>query len=167
MQKGFATLEIIFGTLIIAVLLSCTLPNVERIIDRAALDYETKRLYSELRFLQAMNRSVKFNVKGTERDDLGTPDAPFMQITPGYRKYQIMRGNNTPLRAAHKMQNVEFVEFKTKVPSNKITFDDTGQATDISGKALSNSIILTPHFGKRTEIVFDSVGRIRGGRADD
>ncbi|MBQ6132327.1 MAG: type II secretion system protein [Selenomonadaceae bacterium] len=39
MQKGFATLEIILFTLIIAVLATATLPNAARIIDRVALDY--------------------------------------------------------------------------------------------------------------------------------
>ena len=52
MQKGIATLEVILAVLIIALLMKVAVPNATRLIDRAALDYETKRLYSELRFLQ-------------------------------------------------------------------------------------------------------------------
>ena len=154
MQRGFATLEIIFATMIIAVLVSCTIPNVECVIDKVALDYETKRLYSELRFLQAINRSGRFNVKGTGRNDLGTPNAPLMEINVD--GYQILRGN-TAIRAAHRIQNIREISSPTK----RITFDDTGQSN------VNGSIILTSQFGKQSKIVFDTVGRIRGGRGNE
>ena len=159
MQRGFATLEIIFATMIIVVLVTCTLPNVEHAVDRVALDYETKRLYSEMRFLQAINRSGKFNVKGTGRNDLSTTatDAPFMEIAPENCSYQILRGN-TAIREAHHMQNIKSID----TPKDTVTFDDTGQSNIVS-----DSIILTSRLGKQSKIIFDSVGRIRGGRDNE
>ncbi len=154
MQRGFATLEIIFATMIIVVLVTCTLPNVEHAVDRVALDYETKRLYSELRFLQAINRSGTFNAKGTGRTDLGTPNAPLMEIN--INSYQILRGTDA-LREAHYMQNIKSIA----TPTENITFDDTGQSN------VNGSIILTSQFDKQSKIVFDTVGRIRGGRDNE
>ena len=90
MQKGFATLEIIFAVMIIAVLMTCAIPNAVRMIDRAALDYETKRLYSELHFLQAVNRVERVNNKGTGQSLAS--GAPFMKITTENFSYQILRG---------------------------------------------------------------------------
>ena len=161
MQRGIATLEIIFGSMIIAVLVSYTISNVERVLDRAALDYETKRLYSELRFLQELGRSSSFNIAGTSRNDLNTTEPLFMQITSAELKYQIFRGN-TPLREAHQMQNIIRIEFKKSVPSNRIIFDDTGQPS-----VVSNSLILTSRLGQKNFIKFDPVGRIRGSLTDE
>ena len=159
MQKGIATLEIIIGTLIIALLLSAAIPNVTKILDRVSLDYETKRLYSELRFLQAMNRS-KSSYKvavGTGRT-FDIDKACTMTINKNKFSYQILRGN-IPVRDVHYMQNIKELTFS----SNKITSNSNGQATDTSGKVLSNTLTLTSKLGKKSSIVFDSVGRIRGG----
>ena len=159
MQKGIATLEIIIGTLIIALLLSAAIPNVTRILDSVSLDYETKSLYSELRFLQAMNRS-----KSSYKVAVGTgrifdiDEACTMTINKNKFSYQILR-DNIPVRDVHYMQNIKELTFS----SNKITSNSNGQATDISGKILSNTLTLTSNLGKKSSIVFDSVGRIRGG----
>lgn len=159
MQKGFATLEIIFVLLIIAVLLSVAIPNAARIIDRAALDYETKRLYSELRFLQALSRSGTINTLGTGNNNLKPEDAPVMEIYPARRSWQILR-NTTPIRPEHVISNgVQISSSNNKV---RISFDTTGKSN-----LTSTSIILTSRYNKKSKIVFDSVGRFRGGRDDD
>lgn len=157
MQKGFATLEIIFVLLIIAVLLSVAIPNAARIIDRAALDYETKRLYSELRFLQALSRSGTINTLGTGNSTLKPEDAPVMEIYPARRSWQILR-NTKPLRPEHSMIN----GVQISSANNRISFDTTGKSN-----LTSASIILTSRYGKRNKIVFDTVGRFRGGRDND
>lgn len=160
MQRGFATLEIISAITVIAVLMSIALPNVNRIIDSVALDYETKSLYSELRFLQSLSRSGRIDVDGTGRtfDD---NVAPSLQISPNKLTWQVLRGN-TPIRDAHQMQRIKSIKFKAAVPLNRITFDTAGNAD-----VVSNSLILTSRLGKTSKIVFDSVGRFRGGRDDE
>lgn len=157
MQKGFAMLEIILAMMIIALLMSAVLPNAIHVVDRAALDYETKRLYSELRFLQTINRSGTFNAAGTGRTDFDLDSVPFMQITPSRFKWQILRGN-IPLREAHYMKYIKNISS----PKSRIFFDSEGKAT-----INSDSIVLTSRRGKKSKIVFDSVGRIRGGRGDE
>ncbi len=159
MQKGFATLEIIFAVIIVAVLTTCALPNAVRMIDNVALDYEYKRLYSELRFLQAVSRSTSVSDAGTGKNFASTV-SPVMKISPDNLSYQIKRGNDE-LREAHKMHYIANLDFTGKV-YNEISFDDTGKSN-----VTSNSIILTSRLGKSKKIVFDSVGRIRGGRDNE
>lgn len=165
MQRGFATLEIILATFIIALLMSVALPNTVRIVDRVALDYEYKRLYSDLRFLQALGRSGTFDTVGTGRTNFNSDDTPYMQITPAKFGTQILRGDN-PLREAHYMQHIKRIELTGNV-SNKITFGTTGQPTNSSGSVLNGTLTLTSRLGTKKTIVFDSVGRIRGGRVDE
>ena len=157
MQKGFATIEIVFATL--------TIPNVSRIIDRATLDYETKCLYSELRYLQAISRSEKLNLSGLgiNNSNFTSPLPPYMNFIPEKLSYQIKRGNNEPLRPPHYMR---VVKFSTSI--EKIFFDSAGRAFNGStNKTLSTTITLTSRYGKSSTIVFDSVGRLRGGREGD
>lgn len=155
MQKGLATLEIIFVTIIIAVLISATLPNVRRIIDTAALDYETKRLYSELRFVEAMNRSSKINTIGTGGTGLLTNsgEKPTLFIDYEGKYYQVFRdeGLTKKIRKSH------YLSYSVKIssPKNKINFDSDGKAN-----INSNHITLTSQFNSR-DIVFDSVGRLK------
>ncbi len=159
MQKGFATLEIIFAVIIIAALTTCAIPNAVRMIDNVALDYEYKRLYSELRFLQAVSRSTSVSDAGTGQNFASTV-SPVMKISPDKLSYQIKRSNDE-LREAHKMHYIANLDFTGKV-YNEISFDDTGKSN-----VTSNSIILTSRLGKSKKIVFDSVGRIRGGRDNE
>ena len=156
MQRGFATLEIIFVVLIIGILLSAAVPNAARVLDRAALDYETKCLYGDLRFLQATSRSGEADSLGTGRTDFQPEKLPYLQINSPQRSWQIMRGNK-PVREEHFLRNgIEISSDKTL-----IRFDTSGSPN------ISTSIILTSRLGKQNKIVFDSVGRFRGGRSDD
>ncbi|MBQ7454581.1 MAG: hypothetical protein IJS69_06000 [Selenomonadaceae bacterium] len=158
MQKGIATIEVILGALIISLLLSVAIPNATRILDRVALDYETKKFYSDLRFLQAMSRSNRPILNGTGRTDFVFDETLYMQTYPASKSYQILRGNSSnPVREIHYMQNIK--TFNT--PANTISFDSTGKASITSG-----AIVLTSRLGKTSKIVFDSVGRLRGGRDD-
>ena len=156
MQKGFATLEIIFAVIIVVALTTCAIPNAVRMIDNVALDYEYKRLYSELRFLQAVSRSTSVSDAGTGQNFASTV-SPVMKISPDKLSYQIKRGNDE-LREVHYLRYAKSLT----APKNEISFDDTGKAN-----VISNSIILTSRLGKSKKIVFDSVGRIRGGRDNE
>ena len=152
MQKGFAMLEVILAALIIALLMKAAVPNATRLIDRAALDYETKRLYSELRFLQAVNSSARFDAKGTGRDSVGD----YVSIKFTNTGYQVVRGlgyTGKPVREVHYLS----YGVKLSSPKNSVNFDSQGKAS-----ITSNHITLTSRLGKTKKISFDSVGRMQG-----
>ncbi|MBD3879125.1 MAG: hypothetical protein SR1Q5_05505 [Quinella sp. 1Q5] len=151
MQKGIATLEVILAALIIALLMKVALPNVTHLIDRAALDYETKRLYSELRFLQAMNRSGRFDATSTGLSGVGE----YVSIKFTDTSYQVVRGLDLNV-TGKPVREVHYLSYGVKLssPKNVINFE--------TEKITSNHITLTSRLGKTNKIVFDSVGRMQG-----
>lgn len=156
MQKGFATLEIIFATMIIAILMGAAIPNVARVIDRVALDYETKRLYTDLRFLQSLNRMT--NMKDTHFGTLD--DNPPINLIVYPERYIFKRNYPNKIYAEHYFSNGVTVSKKNGTEIWQIKFDDMGKVTP----AISDSLMLNSRFKKKTSIIFDSVGRFRGGR---
>ena len=172
MQKGFATLEIILAIMIIAVLTKFAVPNAVRLVDRAALDYETKRLYSELSFVKAIGKLSTILDTGTGNTKIITSsgDKTVLVIDTLNGSYQAFRGttfNKKAIREPHYLENGITISFKSSVPQDMITFNRLGNATDIANKALSNTLILTSRLKQKKHIVFDSVGRIRGSLTDD
>ena len=155
MQKGIATLEVVLAVLIITLLMKVAVPNATRLIDRAALDYETKRLYSELRFLQAVNRSAKFNTTGTGLSDV-SGEYVSIKFTTEPPSYQVVRGlgyTGKPVREVH------YLSYGVTIssPKDSVNFDSQGKAS-----ITSNHITLTSRLGKTKKISFDSVGRMQG-----
>ena len=168
MQKGLATLEIILAIIIIAVLTKFALPNAARILDGAALDYENKRLYSELRFVQEKGKATTIDDIGMEGiiKENGLPTCLF--IYPDKNYYQVFRGTDTnkkAIREPHYLANGITISFKSGVPQNAITFNEAGNAIKLDRSSLSNTLILTSRFGKKY-IVFNSVGRMRASLID-
>lgn len=172
MQKGLATLEMIFAVGIVAILIAVIIPKTARVLDRAALDYEYKKLYSDLRFLQAISRSGTFDLTGTGNEGLLSNELPYMKIMPNRRSWQIFRVNNNggeeTAREEHVLGNN--INFSKPTGLLKITFDTMGfsEIKDENNKKVTSfSIILTSSYGDPNKIVFDSVGRFRGGRGND
>lgn len=183
MQRGFATLEIILVTIIIAVLVKVAVPNAARILDTAALDYETKKFYSELRFVEEINRSSRILSTGTgETNLLVTADGVIgsdkiiLHINPSENNYRVSRtdkdGNiKKYLREPHYFSYGVTIFFGKKVKDkiisnfyvkeNKITANEEGKMTDIDYKTLDGTITLTSQLGKNRYIIFDTVGRIK------
>ena len=164
MQKGFATLEIILVTIIIAVLMKIAVPNAAQLIDTVSLDYEQKRFYSELRYVQAMGRSNELLEKGMGNTKITItseykPEKPTLRIDTTKNYYQVFRSpeSKKALREPHYLSN----GMKIFSPENSITFDSDGKSN-----INSDSIILTSRLGNKKYIVFDSVGRIRGSLKD-
>ena len=160
MQKGFATLEIILITFIIAVLVSAAVPNAVRMIDRVALDYETKKLYTDMRFLQSFERMTSMNdshFPATERDE-----KIIMYIYP---ERCVVQNDST-----NKIYSEKFFSYGVTAEKNseneiwKIQFDDMGKPKNKDDKSISDSLKLTSRLQKDSYIVFDSVGRFRGSR---
>ena len=172
MQKGFATLEIIFAVMIFALLAGAALPNAIRVLEISSLDYETKRLYSELRFAQALSRGSK-----VETAPMGgkfeTDPSPGATMTINYsthpNSWQVRLGQNDYdllLREQHYLRYGEKFSFKGNL--RKISFDSAGHPKGENQKSVSGTLTLTTRSGRdKSSIVFDSVGRILVGRDHD
>jgi len=149
MQKGFATLEIVLMIFIVGLLASCAVPNAVRIIDRVSLDYEVKRLYTDMRFLQSVGRMT--NTKdfhfGTEKDE-----AIRLLIHP---KRYVVENFSGKIYSEHYLSNGV-----TASKEKTVKFDDMGKIEP----ATSDTLNLTSRQGKELYFVFDSVGRFRGSR---
>lgn len=161
MQRGMVTLEIVFAITIIAVLIKSAVPNADRIIDTVALDYETKQLYSELRFVEELSRSSQISYEGTGGVnflDTGN-EIITLNINRGENCYRVLRGTK-PLRETHYFSHGVTVKLESGTDVIiKINFDSDGKAA-INNKK-SDTLTLTSRLGKKRYIRFDSVGRFR------
>ncbi|MBR6888332.1 MAG: type II secretion system protein [Selenomonadaceae bacterium] len=170
MQKGFATLEIILFTLIIAVLATATLPNAARVIDRVSLDYETKRFYTNLKFLQAFDRMT--NMKDAHFGTNDESSVISLEI-PNDNKttyfFKNRNSSNEPYQEYFLPKGFMFYYDGTD-DFSYIKFDDMGKARGITtvqnpkGAALNGHIRINSQLNKDSYIVFNSIGRIRGSR---
>ena len=154
MQKGFATLEVILAVLIVSLLASAAIPNAIRTLDRVTLDCETKKIYTDLRFLQSFGRMT--NMKDTHFST--TDDNPINLIVYPER-YVFKKVSDNKIYAEHYFSNYVTASKKSGTGIWQIKFDDMGKVTP----AESANLKLNSRFGK-SSIIFDSVGRFRGGR---
>lgn len=152
MQKGFATLEIIFVVLIISLLASATIPNIVRIVDRVALDYETKKLYTDLKFLQSFDRMAHMKDGHFEN-----AEDNLINLVVEPKRYIFQKNFNNKVYSEHKFSYGVTATQKDEKESWKIKFDDFGRVSP----AESNHITLTSRFGENF-FIFNSVGRFRG-----
>lgn len=163
MQKGFATLEIALVVFIIAVLVSAALPNAARVLDRVSLDYEIKRLYTEMRFLQSYDRMAFMN------------DTHFKLETDPPNNPIILELNETNCRIETRDPQKTYEQyflpegFKLSYPKNmdfkRIKFDDMGKPkSPSSDNILNGHFVITSRLGKELYFIFDTVGRFRGSR---
>ena len=158
MQKGIATLEIVMVIFIVGVLASCAVPNAVRVLDRVALDYETKRLYTELRFLQSHER-MTYMIDS----HFNKPENFQSKLTVYPERYVITKnGDDNIVYDEH-----EFFNGVTTSNILAIKFDDMGKPQSSSDTALNGHIIIKSRLGKILRIRFDSVGRFRGARPDE
>ena len=149
-QNGFATLEIILIIAIIAILSTVAVPKMARILDKVALNYEMKHLYSELNLTRTLNESAGYNVG---------------IFTGGnYKRERV----NFRINYNVKMTWINFTRdgksdynFRQHYLFDGISFDTSKDAEDISLNA-SKTIKLKSRFGDKSYIKINSVGRVRG-----
>ena len=158
MQKGFATLEIILVVLIISVLATAAVPNIVRILDRVALDYETKKIYTDLRFLQSFDRVAYMN-----DTHFNTAKDSRVALLVQPEKYIFRKVSANKDLDEHYFPNGLTASRNKDEKIWQIKFDDTGRAKSTDDESISDHLTLTSRFGK-TYIVFNSVGRFRGSR---
>ena len=155
MQKGIATLEIVMVIFIVGVLASCAVPNAVRVLDRVSLDYETKNLYTELRFLQSHER-MTFMTDSHFQDKGNLQEENFqnnLDVSP--EKYVITKNSTDKIYAEH-----YFSGGVTASKIKSIKFDDMGRISP----ATSDTLTIKSRLGKELYFAFDSVGRFRGSR---
>ncbi len=164
-QNGFATLEIILVIGIIAIFSTVAVPKMARILDKVALDYELKHLYSDLNFARSIGKSsmIDDGIFNTFKNT-GNGQIEFWLYSRKYgnanfrNRYQIRRPAVTSsVYYRHKFINNVNFEFKNGDLMDKITFNNPSRYS--SG---SNTITLTSKYGNSAQIKFDSVGRWRG-----
>ena len=155
MQKGIATLEIILVALIISVLASAAIPNVTRVLDRVTLDYETKKFYTDLRFLQSFDRMayMQDNHFDTNKDSRVTS-----VVYP--EKYIFKKFSANKELGEHFFSRGVTASKKNNSDYWQIKFDDMGKIQP----AESDHLTLTSGLGKKFYIYFDSVGRFTPSR---
>ena len=169
-QNGFATLEIILIIGIIAIFSTVAVPKMSRILDKVALNYELKRLYSELNFARSIGKSsmIDSGIFLTSFDNTGNGPIEFWLYSRNYsttsmrNSYRIKRTSVTSsVYYNHKFTNDIKFEFKLGDTMQKVTFNNKSRYDNWS-KTLQFSS--NPKLVNKTtaEITFDSVGRWRG-----
>lgn len=152
MQKGFVTLEMILGMLIIVLLMTVAIPNANRVADKIALDYETKKLYTDLRFLQSFDRMTNM------RDIyFYLADDQSVRLVVYPNRYVFEKNSLSFIYSQHYFSNGVKAD-KTKI----VNFNDMGKIIP----ATSDTLNLTSRRGKKISIAFDTVGRFRCKRGE-
>ena len=159
-QNGFANLEIILILGIIAIFSTVAVPKMARILDKVALDYELKHLYSELNLARSIGKSSTFH--GGIFNGITNPEgAAEIWIYSGKHQtknvknsYQIRRASISHYR--HKLSNEISLnldmsgEYNTPLKINCYKF------------GISKTLTLTSKYSNNAYIYIDTVGRSRG-----
>ena len=169
MQKGFASFEVILVALIISLLATVAVPKAASLVDKAALDYEQKRLYSELQLVRTQNRTATvvptgMNMSGFLDSRITVAKRVELELSRGTGNYQVVRDDKLVREPHYLSYGVTFDDATTYFPT-KIYFDLTGAARFIPTPPNNSvTIVLKSRLGLKSKIVFDSVGRIRGDK---
>lgn len=162
MQKGIATLEIIFIMLITSFLASVTIPHTVKVIDEVALDYETKKFYTDLKFLQSFDRMT--NMRDTHFGTNDEKSVLSLEIPNEKTSYIITNRNSNKFYGKHPLPKNFSFDYEGTGDFSYIKFNDMGKPNNSNGNALSGHIKIGSQFDKNFFLVVNSVGRIRGSR---
>ena len=162
---GIATLEIILAMTIIAIFATITVPKMARVLDKVALNYEMKRLYSELNFVRSLSKIAWFK-PSIFKDKLDTNTHNDVRITVyksgGY--YELFRNIDNQNYPINKHYLPRGFKINYSNLNMTITFDNDGSArnADINRSVANGHYILNSKLNDKAYIIFDSVGRFRG-----
>ena len=151
-QKGFATLEIIFIMLIISILAGSVIPKFSRSLDIIGLDCENKRFISNFYFAKSLNRTA--NYSGNIFFGLNLA-AHQIQMNVTAQSYYLQR-NSLILGDKHYLADGMTIKFANS-DSKIFHFNDEEDYY----KGSSENIFIISKSGRKSELVVDSVGRIR------
>ena len=156
MQKGFVTLGIILAMVIISVITAVTIPNAVRIIDKVALDYETKKIYTDMRFLQSFDRMTNMldsHFKTTNDNSIK------MIVRP--TGYTFEKNADSAVRGSHDFSYGVSASKKNGTENWIFQFNYLGKIPYDIGE--ENTLILNSKFAQ-SFIIINSIGRFRGSR---
>ena len=153
-QKGFATLEIIFIMLIISILAGSVIPKFSRSLDTVQLDYETKRFISNFYFAKSLNRTANYS-GNIFFGNLNLTTAHQIQMNVTAQSYYLQR-NSLILGDKHYLADGMTIKFANS-DSKIFHFNDEEDYY----KGSSENIFIISKSGRKSELVVDSVGRIR------
>ena len=143
-------MELVLVMLIIGLLAGATVPNAVNVLDRLSLDYETKRLYTNLRALQAFDRMTNMQ---DSRFNRTIDESVKLIVRP--ERYTLEKNSDGEIYAEHRFQGGV-----TAGKVKSVRFDEMGKVTP----ATSDTLYITSRLGKTTSIVFDTVGRFKLAR---
>lgn len=150
-QGGFAAIEIILVMLIISLLATVALPNMAKMVDVAAVDYEMKILLSTLDFAKSSNKNSHYDTTIFGRALAGQNGVPlFLRVDYDKGTYKIL-SNGENFSEPHELP-AGFSISKNDKLNNPIEFD----------KGNDGHITITSRYGVKRYIYFDSVGRWSG-----
>lgn len=163
-QGGFATFEVILAVIIISVLAFVAVPKIDRVVDKIALDYEMKRLCSEIEFASSLNRSAGFDSEIFQAKITAAKNEITLDIDEENNSWRLSR-DTTSLRDRHYL----FAGIKIRCSTENvkhIAFSPNGvyKPKSVLNSPSAGTITLTSRHGETAEIVFDTVGRWRGNR---
>ena len=148
-QKGFATLEIIFIMLIISILAGSVIPKISRSLDTVQLDYETKKFIGEFYLAKSLNRTANYSANKFFNLDLD-PAHP-VQIDVHEKFYYLKRNTSEIGDRNYLAKGMKFSDSKV------FQFNDEEDYY----RGSSVNMIFKSRLGRNSELVVDSVGRIR------
>lgn len=164
-QNGFATLEVILIIGIIAIFSTVAVPKMARILDKVALNYELKHLYSELNLARSIGKSSTYN--GWAFPDPNSQHKIELLLYSRYysnskirNRYMIMRQSLDSSKSyfLHKLTNDIKIEFSGGDKVLRINFSNPSRFS----AGIQTPLTLTSKYNYSAKIVFDSVGRWRG-----
>lgn len=150
-QKGFATIEIIFVMLIISILAGIVIPKFSRSLDILALDYETKKFVNTFYFAKSINRTANFATN--KFFNLNLASYPVQMNV--YEKYYYLKRHNDLLRDKNYLSPGISIESYSK--NFILQFSDEEDYY----RGSSENVTIKSQSGRKSELVIDSVGRIR------
>lgn len=152
-QKGFATIEIIFVMVIISILAGSYIPKISRSLDIAQLDYETKKFIGEFYLAKSFNRTA--NYSSNKFFGLNLAPAHSVQLNVNEKFYEFKRNTS---KIGERYYLADGMTVKISGASSKV-FQFSDEEDYYKGS--SENLIIKSRLGKNSELVIDSVGRIR------
>ena len=137
--------------MIISVLTTTAVPQMNRLLDSAKLDYEMKTFLNNLEFAKSLNRGTNYKQEIFANNPC-LADKNSNEISIGIDKnhYEIL---NNMQRVGEVFELPEGFSLKSN--------ESLGNQIELS-KSNNGTLTITSKLGEKRHIIFDSVGRWRG-----
>ena len=152
-QRGFATLEIIFIMLIISILAGSVIPKISRSLDTVQLDYETKKFIGEFYLAKSLNHTANYSANKFFSLHL---DSAYPVIIDVHEKFYYFKRHTSEIGDRNYLVNGMSIKF-SDTDSKIFQFNDEEDYY----RGSSVNMIFKSRLGRNSELVIDSVGRIR------